>query len=29
MARFPTLKARDLRLGSGHTAYRCSSLIDL
>jgi len=25
----PTMRARDLDLGSGHTAYRCASLINL
>jgi len=29
MEGFPTFKARDLDLGSGHTAYRRASLIDL
>jgi len=29
MAEFPTLRARDLDLVSGHTAYRHASLIDL
>jgi len=29
MQRFPTLRARDLDLGSGHTAYHRASLIDL
>jgi len=29
MAEFPTLRARDLDLWSGHTAYRHASLIDL
>jgi len=29
MARFPNLRARDLDLGSSHTAYSRASLIDL
>jgi len=29
ITRFPTLKARDLDLGSGHTAYRRASVTDL
>jgi len=29
MVEFPTFWARDLDLGSGHTAYRHASLIDL
>jgi len=29
IAGFPTLKARDLDLGSVHTAYHHASLIDL